>query len=287
MAEVFIISQTEFSRYAWVTPTAIYYATGRSLGPAMIGKKINAWHPAAITYLNNQAKKYGKTVQIPMPEEREAQPDSSPKQKQRRKVEAARTARKKKNRPKPKPKSKPKSKSKVSRPKKKVSPVPLESDVRETALQAPSDLKHQVQAEPEPNDDFIPKKGMDSLPEDIRKLADMTLRELVKIFGTDELFLSWLKATKEIENIHEKRLKNMKMEGTLVLRKLVRKGVLDLVDSAHKKLLTDGAQTLSHKIHTMSQSGRSVEDCEKYVSNYLEGFIKPMKRNVKRNLKNG
>jgi len=58
------------------------------------------------------------------------------------------------------------------------------------------------------------EEGSFIVPEYIGDLADMTLRELIMQFGTDVRFVDWLKATKEIEMINEKRLKNAESEGT-------------------------------------------------------------------------
>lgn len=46
--------------------------------------------------------------------------------------------------------------------------------------------------------------------------ADMSLRDVVEKYGTDPAFSDWLRATKLIEDINEKRIKNTTSEGELV-----------------------------------------------------------------------
>lgn len=125
-----------------------------------------------------------------------------------------------------------------------------------------------------------------NIPEDIRDFADMTLRELIHRFGTDVAFLDWLKATKSIEDINEKRLKNAATQGELVSRKLIKVGVIDPIESAHLKLLTDGAKTIALRVTAMHSAGRELADIENFVSDQISSFIRPMKAKIKRTLKN-
>lgn len=124
-----------------------------------------------------------------------------------------------------------------------------------------------------------------TVPEYIGDLADMTLRELIMQFGTDVRFLDWLKATKEIEMINEKRLKNAESEGLLVSRRLVKIGIIEPIDSAHIKLLTDGAKTISRRTVAMHDAGKDLLEIEKFVADQISSFIKPVKDKVSRALK--
>lgn len=124
------------------------------------------------------------------------------------------------------------------------------------------------------------------VPEDITEFADMTLRDLMSQFGTDTRFLDWLKATKEIEMINEKRLKNAITKGELVSRELVKSGVIDPIDSAHIKLLTDGAKTITRRTTAMHDAGRSLDEIEKFVVDQISSFIRPMKAKIARTLQN-
>lgn len=124
------------------------------------------------------------------------------------------------------------------------------------------------------------------IPEDIREFADMSLREIIERFGTDVAFGDWLKATKAIEDINDKRIKNAKSRGDLVHRDLIKVGIIDPIDAAHTKLLTDGAKTISRRATAMHDAGRSLGEIEKFVANQITSFIRPMKAKVGRTLKN-
>lgn len=124
------------------------------------------------------------------------------------------------------------------------------------------------------------------IPEDIQEFADMTLRDLVDKFGTDARFVDWLSATQKIEAINEKRLKNATTQGTLVSRDLVRVGVIEPIDAAHIKLLTDGAKTIARRSTAMHSAGRPLDDIEKFVAEQITSFIRPVKAKVARALKN-
>ena len=124
------------------------------------------------------------------------------------------------------------------------------------------------------------------VPEDIEAFADMTLRELIQRFGTDTAFVDWLKATKEIEYINEKRLKNAQTQGELVSRELVKIGIIEPIDAAHIKLLTDGAKTITRRVTAMHSAERELDDIEKFVKDQITSFIRPLKAKVKRALAN-
>jgi len=123
------------------------------------------------------------------------------------------------------------------------------------------------------------------IPEDLDDFVDMTLREILQRFGTKTAFLDWLKATKSIEDINEKRLKNAQTRGELVNRDLVKLGVIEPFDTAFNKLLTDGAKTIARRVCAMNGAGRSVADCETFVADQISSFIRPAKAKINRALK--
>lgn len=127
-------------------------------------------------------------------------------------------------------------------------------------------------------------EGLEGLPEDIRKMADWSLRELVEMFGTDIGFVEWLNATRKLEQIHETRIKNAEKEGVLVRRDLVREGVLVPIDVAHKKLLSGGARSISRRVDAMVKSGREVEEIEDFIRERISSFIKGAKERATRTI---
>lgn len=123
------------------------------------------------------------------------------------------------------------------------------------------------------------------IPADIQSFSDMSLRELINRFGTDTRFCDWLKATKDIEDINAKRLKNAATEGTLVSRELVRTGVIDPFNAALLRIMTDGAKTIASGVIAKHASGSTTAEVEAYVSEILGSFIRPVKNKVQRTLR--
>ncbi len=123
------------------------------------------------------------------------------------------------------------------------------------------------------------------VPEDIEAFADMSLRELIQRFGTETAFMDWLKATKSIEEINEKRLKNAVTMGELVSRKLIKVGIIEPIDTAHRNLLTDGAKTISVRAIAMHKSGKTTGEIEAWISEQMTTFIRPVKAKVGRIMK--
>lgn len=135
-------------------------------------------------------------------------------------------------------------------------------------------------------DELAEGRVLHEIPENISAFADMSLRELILRFGTDTAFNDWLKATKMIEDINEKRLKNAETKGELVSRHLVKIGIIDPIDSAHINLLTDGAKTITLRVIAMHNADASADDIETFVRDQIASFIRPVKDRVTRALKN-
>jgi len=120
------------------------------------------------------------------------------------------------------------------------------------------------------------------IPENIVEFIEWPLKKLIEKFGTDAQFLDWLKATQTIESINEKRIKNAQSSGELVSRELVKTAMIDPINSAHIKLLTDGAKTISRRVMAMTGAGKDPIEVEKYVKEQITSFIRPIKSKVKR-----
>ena len=122
------------------------------------------------------------------------------------------------------------------------------------------------------------------IPDEMEMFADMTLRELIQRFGSDIAFVDWLKATKLIEEINERRLKNAKTKNELVSRELVKRGIIEPIDAAHIKMLTDGVRTLNIKITTLVKSDETDKTKEDTISETITSFLKPVKEKIKKTL---
>ena len=123
------------------------------------------------------------------------------------------------------------------------------------------------------------------VPEDMSAFADMTIRELIEMHGTDTAFLEWLKACKEIEIISEKRLKNAQTKSELIGRTLVQNHVIDTFNSAHLRLMKDGSKSIAAGVVSKSKGGATLPEIEAFVSDIVGSFIKPIKNKITRVLK--
>lgn len=123
------------------------------------------------------------------------------------------------------------------------------------------------------------------IPENIEEFADMTLRQIIHQFGSDAAFLDWLKATKEIESINEKRLKNATTKGDLIHKEIVKRGIIEPVETVFVNLLSDGARALATRVPAKAASGESTIDIENYISDYIGKFIKKAKADINKTLK--
>ena len=116
--------------------------------------------------------------------------------------------------------------------------------------------------------------------------SDFTVREVFEKFGTESRFIDFLAAIQKIEAINEKRLKNAQTKGLLISRELVKNGVIDTFNSAHLRLLKDGAKSIAAGAISKHSSGAELAEVEGYVSDILGSFIKPVKSKIDRVLKN-
>lgn len=121
-------------------------------------------------------------------------------------------------------------------------------------------------------------------PDNIHDLADWPLKKIIGMFGSDVRFVDWLRATKEIEIIAEKRLKNAETERRLVSRRLVKVGIIEPIDTAHSRLLQDGVRTIARRVVAMHEAGDELPDIEAFIADQIGSFIRPAKTQIKRTM---
>jgi hypothetical protein len=124
------------------------------------------------------------------------------------------------------------------------------------------------------------------IPDNLANLADWTIRDVIHRWGTDTAFVDWLKAVKEIEMVAERRLKNAQARGELISRHVVKSGMIDTLDGAFTRMLTDGAKTIATRTHSLVKTGAGVQEIEDLVAKQLSTFIKPTKAKITRVLRN-
>lgn len=124
------------------------------------------------------------------------------------------------------------------------------------------------------------------IPDTLAPYVDFTLRQILQKYGTEAAFVEWLKAVKTMEEIEERRLKNADKRGQLVSRELIRRGVIDVVNTAHLRMLSDGAKAIASEVSAMSLSGSNEIQMQDAVADRLTKFIKPCKARMERTIKN-
>lgn len=283
------LSKSNFAELANVSAAAVTKACKNALQPAMVGKRIDPDHPEAVKYLEKQVlAQTPETVpgldplyQVGVEKCRVAGKWSAAFLQRELRVGYGRAAALRELY---------KTNGLVGS-NSEAPPPPSASNTRvasgrEAAKETKKSAARARLATTTTEDDVVQGSVIHEVPEDIEAFADMTLRELIRRFGTDVAFVDWLKATKEIEYINEKRLKNAQTQGDLVSRELVKIGIIEPIDAAHIKLLTDGAKTITRRVTAMHSAERDLDDIEKFVKDQITSFIRPVKAKVKRALTN-
>lgn len=294
-----IVSRSEFARLALVTAGAVTKALRSALAPAAVGKRIDANHPTAVKYIedhdpDNSNSEAGPATGIDVLYEQAVAFFQS-----RGKISTSSLQREFKigyNRAKrltdtiriadvvtiatkaaPPP------------PEKKAPPPPEKKALSPARVVKGHEARNNTKKSEslnKLNERIEQGETLHEIPDDIKAFVHMTLHELLTRFGTETAFNDWLKATKSIEDINEKRLKNAITRGELVSVKLVKVGVIEHFDTAFNKLLSDGAKTIARRVVAMNGAGRTVQDCEEFVADQISSFIKPAKAKIARTLKN-
>lgn len=273
-----LVSKSEFARLAGVTPAAVTKAANGPLKAAVIGKKLDINHPDAAKYL---AKKYDAQTLPPATGIDTRYEDAIEHCRQTGKYTVSGIQR---------ALGVPYDRARgIVDMMKAAGLVPAKGEpppeIRPTRIVKGHAAKT-ITKKSEALENIEHGHTLHQVPEEIEKFVDMTLREIIERFGSDYAFIDWLKATKAIEDINEKRLKNAATRGDLVSRDLIKRGIIDPIESAHIKLLTDGAKTIARRVVAMTGAGRPIEDSEKFVAEQITSFIRPIKSKVARALKN-
>lgn len=252
-----LLKRVDFAQLAGVSPAAMTKACapGKQLHPAMVGKRIDAAHPAALEYLNGRAGMPTGVAKQPVSVSKLPTP--------------------------PPPTAASATKLPVKRGPKRRTDVAKAAPV--SARPATAAVHSVATPPPPPSGDT--RDPTDQVPENIRAFLDFTLAQLIRMYGTDVAFLDWLKATKTIEEIQERQIRNAESRGELVRRDLVKVAIIDPFDEAHRRMLGDGAKTIARRAATMAQAGRDVEEIEKLVRDQLSSFITPAKDKIVKSLK--
>lgn len=214
-----LVTRTQLAELAGVTPAAVSKSTkSGALAPAVVGKRVDASHPAALEYV----RKHGGES-------------------------AVRTLQKKPH------------------------------------VRGPAAAKQKRKAAATPGSG---PAGGGEVPENIEAFAEWTIRDVVARFGTDQAFVDYLKAVKEIESIAEKRIKNARERGDLIPREFVRTHLFGALDGFNVRLLNDAPKSLARKLYAAAKAGKPIEDGEEIVRKEIGGQLKAVKAKTAKAIKN-
>lgn len=269
-----LVTRAEFAEMAGVSGAAITKAAAASLKAAKDGKYIDAAHPAAVEYLQNKTTEPPPPVATgldPLYEDaiRVCRRDgkwSANHIKKTLSVGSARATR---------------IAAMIKATDAKSTPPTPKREAQTPHVRGTAARREKMKAAPAAeNDEPL------GVPDNIAEYADMTIRQIVEKFGTDTRFVDWLKAVKAIEDIQEKRLKNEQTQGNLVQRDLIRVGIIEPLNTAHVKMMTDGAKAISVRVPAMAAAGATVSEMEHYISDQISSYIRPVAAKVERVIKN-
>ena len=276
-----IISKSEFADVCCVSATAISKAVKSRLKAALVGKRINQNHPSAVDY---KREKLGEKTDSPaegidpLYEKAIAACRESGRWSTRGIQDALKIGFSRAKKIYGTMKAGNVIELDTEKPKTEKKPIEKKPQIKKIHIRGHA-AKNETKKRAATDEDIF------EVPDNIAAYADITLRQIIDQFGTDLRFVDFLRATKEIEIIGEKRLRNAETRGELVSRELVKKTILDPINSLHAKLLTDGTKTIARRVMAMSESGRDIKEIEEFVADQMTSFIKPVKHKIAKALK--
>lgn len=101
----------------------------------------------------------------------------------------------------------------------------------------------------------------------------------------DEQSRADLEKRKLVADAQYRELKNAQMEGRLVAREAMIRGVWNPLETFLTRLLADGAKTIAARVYPIGKAGGGIEEAEVEARKQLSTLIKPLIRSIKRALK--
>ena len=133
-----------------------------------------------------------------------------------------------------------------------------------------------------------PMPGTDWMPgPEIAGIADISLSELSRRFGTAQNLKIWLEARKKIVDIEEKEIKNAKSKGELIPRNFMEHHVIAPFEGVFVKLLTDATQSITRELYTQFKGGATIEEAEVTVEDSISTHILAAKEHVTMSIERG
>lgn len=130
-------------------------------------------------------------------------------------------------------------------------------------------------------------EGSATAPDDqeLAKFGDMKLKDILRHHGTMTQFKDLLSATKLIEDIIEKRIKNAKISGDLISREHVHTFIFGAIEVMNIRLLQDAPRTIAARVISAWESGETSEQVEVIICDLISSQLQSMKKEVTKGMK--
>lgn len=261
-----LMSKIDFAELVNVSPAAITKACLNKLKDAMVGKRIDANHPDAKNYIKKKKEQLSRKL---------AQDPDFEKLKKVKKSESEES------------KISEEYEFKKINPKKttKIEPKEEKKEPHKVVVQYDGDQDLIKKIDSRNETSFFTNQGRE-IPEHIRKYLKYTIEDVINEFGTETALNDFLLSIKRIKDIYKIDIANAKESGDLVHKDLIKVGIIDPINTAHTRLLTDGSKTIAKRLVAKHKAGSNIYDLETFVSDQISSYIKPMKQSIRRTLEN-
>lgn len=108
--------------------------------------------------------------------------------------------------------------------------------------------------------------------------ADMTVRDVVNKFGTDQQFKEFLEAQRKAENVRDLRTKTDERAGKLIPRDLVSGHLFGAMEAANVRVLTEAPKTIAVRVSALVKTDAPPEECERIIRDILSKQFREVKR---------
>jgi hypothetical protein len=256
MLKYTLTSKAEFARVAGVSGAAVSQSVLTFLAPAMVGKKIDTQHPAAVAYLKKRGVEIPTVPDPPPPTLAQVLTPKAPGA-----IGGA-----------------PSASGAIGGGGKSTTAI--------GAAKGPEVREKKKRIESGESSPF------DEIHNDMAALLDMPMRSIIEQFGVTGGLSSWIKDVKTIEEVEKTRIANAREKGQLVSRDIMERGVMVPIEKVWNQILRDGSQTISKRavaIVLARDPELEIEVCEleveAFVRDSLSGFIRMGKNRVRKTIR--
>ena len=135
-------------------------------------------------------------------------------------------------------------------------------------------------------DDTTPHTDpVSEIPQQYRHLADLTVSQIVRRFGSLAQYEYFLKAAKTLEEVEERRLKNSERRGEVIPREYVETHLIGYIAGITQRLLNDAPKALTRRIIAAVKADTDPGEIEKMVLKMISKDLKDARDNAQRKIR--